>query len=396
MVRFPARTVAAAVAVLALGQSPAHANSASSALRARAANQLYNLDHEQAIATFREAIAADPEDAAAYRGLAIGLWMNIAFVRGNMTVDDYLAGIRRQNVPGRPAPPELATAFSGALDHSLALARKRVETSPRDADARYQVGSALGLRASYIATVEGNGRSAFRAAREAYKTQEKALELDRRRKDAGLIIGTYRYIISALSLPSRLIAYMAGLGGDKERGIRMVEEAVAFGGENQDDARFTLVLMYNREKRYDEALQQLDILRQRHPRNRLTWFETGATALRAGRAAEADRILTESLARFVDDTRPRMFGEQALWLYKRGLARLALGRGKEAEQDLRQAASLEGRKWVLGRAHLELGKLSLQRGDRETARREFQTAAELCDADNDRGTGDEARSLLLK
>ena len=68
---------------------------------------------------------------------------------------------------------------------------------------------------------------------------------------------------------------MAGLGGDKERGIRMVEEAVAFGGENQDDARFTLVLMFNREKRYDEALQQLEILRQRHPRNRLTWFETG-------------------------------------------------------------------------------------------------------------------------
>src|SRR4029078_10462798 len=101
----------------------------------------------------------------------MGLWMNVGLLRGNLTVDDYLPGIRRQNVPGRPAPPELATAFTGALDRALALARKRVETNPRDADARYQVGSALGLRASYIATVEGNGRNAFRAAREAYKTQ---------------------------------------------------------------------------------------------------------------------------------------------------------------------------------------------------------------------------------
>ena len=105
-------------------------------------------------------------------------------------------------------------------------------------------------------------------------------------------------------------------------------------------------------------------------------------------------MLTEGLARFADDKRPRMFGEQTLWLYKRGLARLALAREKEAEQDFRQALSMDGRKWVLGRTHLELGKLSLKSGDRETARREFQTAAELCDADNDRGTADEARRLL--
>jgi tetratricopeptide (TPR) repeat protein len=395
MVRFPAaRTVAAAVIAVALGQTPVRANSASTELRARAANQLYNLDHAQAIATFREAIAADPDDPAAHRGLAIALWMNIAFARGNMTVDDYLAGIRRQQVAGRPAPPELAAAFNTALERALALARHRVDVNPRDADARYQVGAALGLRASYIATVEGNGRSAFGAAREAYKTQEKTLELDRRRKDAGLIIGTYRYIISALALPARFVAYMAGLGGDKDRGIRMVEEAVAFGGENQDDARFTLVLIYNREKRYDEALRQLDVLRERYPRNRLTWFETGATALRAGRAADAERVLTEGLARFADDTRPRMFGEQALWLYKRGLARAALGRAQDADQDFRQAVALEGRKWVLGRAHLELGKRALQAGARDAARQELQMAAELCDADNDRGTGDEARRLL--
>jgi tetratricopeptide (TPR) repeat protein len=390
------RAVAAAVAtlMLTLGHTPARASSASTELRARAASELYNLDQDRAIATFKQAIAADPEDAAAQRGLAIGLWMKISLHRGNMTVDDYLGGIRRQSVAGRPAPPEMAAAFNEALDRALALSRQRVAANPRDADARYQVGAALGLRASYIATVEGSGSGAFRAAREAYKTQEKTLELDRARKDAGLIIGTYRYIISALGLPARLVAYMAGLGGDKARGIRMVEEAVAYGGENQDDARFTLVLMFNREKRYDEALKQLDMLRERHPRNRLMWFETGSTALRAGRPAEAERILTEGLARFADDERTRMFGEQALWLYKRGAARAALGRNAEAEQDLGKAVGLEGRKWVIGRAHLELGKLRQLAGDGVSARRELEAAILLCDADNDHGTADEARRLL--
>jgi hypothetical protein len=49
---------------------------------------------------------------------------------------------------------------------------------------------------------------------------------------------------------------------------------------------------------------------------------------------------------------------------------------------------------VHGRAHLELGKLLLQAGNRAEANREFQTAATLCDADNDRAAADVARRLL--
>ena len=190
------------------------------------------------------------------------------------------------------------------------------------------------------------------------------LSLDPRRKDAGLIVGTYRYIVSALSLPLRWAAYMAGFGGDKARGIRMIEDAVAYGGDNQEDARFALILVYNREKQYDQALQQLETLRAKYPQNRLVWLERGSTSLRAGRPADAERFLSEGLARFANDDRPRMFGENALWFYKRGAARAALRRNVEAEQDLRQSVSLEGRKWVHGRAHLELGKLLLQAGNK--------------------------------
>ena len=368
----------------------------SAALRARATTELYNLNHERALASFRAAVAADPQDPAAVRGLAIGLWLNISFGRGNMTVDDYLGGVSvsRQATAGAPASEEASTAFREALDRALAMGRKQVEMNPRNAEAHYQVGAALGLRASYIATVEGSPGRAFRAAREAYNEQEKVLSLDPRRRDAGLIVGTYRYIVSALSLPLRWAAYMAGFGGDKARGIGMIEDAVTYGGDNQEDARFTLILVYNREKQYDKALQQLEQLRAKYPMNRLVWLERGATALRAGRPADAERFLSEGLARFSDDDRPRMFGEKALWFYKRGLARAALRRGAEAEQDLRQSVSLEGRKWVHGRAHLELGKLLMQAGNPAAARGEFQTAAALGDADNDRGTADEARRFL--
>ena len=385
----------ACAALLVALPAPARANAASAALRATASNHLYNLDHTAALETFRQAVAADPQDAAAYRGLATSLWLSITFTRGNMTVDDYLGRPNRpSNAPLPKPPPETVAAFHDAIERAIAIARQRIAANANDADAHYQLGAAVGLRASYTATVEGSVVGAFRAAREAYDEHERVLTLEPRRKDAGLIVGTYRYIVAALALPLRWMAYVAGFGGGKEKGLALIEEASRFGGDNQTDARFALILIYNRERRYDDAIRQLALLRGEYPQNRLVWLESGSTSLRAGRAADAERFLNEGIGRFAADARPRMFGEQALWRYKRGAARAALGRTPDADADLRAALALEGRAWVHGRAHLELGKIALKSGNRPAARQELQQAAWLAESDSDPGTADEARRLM--
>jgi len=104
--------------------------------------------------------------------------------------------------------------------------------------------------------------------------------------------------------------------------------------------------------------------------------------------------LNDGIERLGADSRQRMFGEQALWYYKRGAARAALGRTAEAETDLKTALAAEGRPWVYGRAHLEMGKLALRSGNRTGAANEFRQAAALCDGDNDLATADEARRLM--
>jgi tetratricopeptide (TPR) repeat protein len=391
---FARSTAAIALTAMLACAAGARANPASAALRAKAVDQIYNLDRDDALATFREAIAADPQDPAAYRGLATALWLSITFRRGNMTVDDYLGRVSKPNGPAAPPPPETAAAFAQAAEQAIALARAQIRANPRDADAHYQLGAAVGVRASYAATVDGSVLGAFRAAREAFDEHEQVMKLDPRRKDAGLIVGTYRYIVAALSLPVRLMAYIAGFGGDKDRGLRLIEGAAAYGGENEEDARLALVLLYNREKRYDDALAQLATMRERYPRNRLVWLEAGSTALRAGRAAEAARLLENGLSKFATDTRPRMYGEDAIWYYKRGAARAALGRTSEAGADLRRALGSEGRGWVHGRAQLELGRLSLRAGDRPRANEHLQAAVKLCEGDNDPVFAAEARRLL--
>jgi tetratricopeptide (TPR) repeat protein len=370
------------------------ANPESTRLRTRAYELALNLDYDEATRDMEAAVKADPNDPSAERGLATIPWLLISFRRGAATVDEYLGGVTRQNVALREPPAELASRFNTHIQRATLLAEALLRDKPRDADAHYQVAATVGLQASYIATIEGRIVGAFRAARRAYDEGETALELDASRKDAGLIVGTYRYVVSLMSLPLRMMAYVAGFGGGKEYGLQMIEEAAGFTSESQPDARFALVLLYNREGRHGDALRQIAELQRRYPRNRLLWLEAGATALRGGRAAEAESQLNTGLRMLGTDKRQRMFGEEALWYEKRGTARVALRHLEEAEMDLRRAIGIESRGWVKGRAYAELGRIADLRRDRAAARANFEKAVMLCEEDNDPVGADSARQWI--
>jgi tetratricopeptide (TPR) repeat protein len=353
----------------------------------------YNLEHDAAIALVRKAIAASPEDPSLHRAVASLIWLNILFQRGAVTVDHYMGSFTRTQVTLARPPPDLDRDFRAHVARAITLAERRVAANPRDAQAHYDLGAAVGLQASYTATVDGKLMAGFRAARRAFDEHEEVLELAPSRKDAGLIIGTYRYVVATLSLPLRWMAYVAGFGGGKDRGIEMLREAAAYPGDSRVDALFALVLVYNRERRYDEALRVLQELRQRYPRNRLVVLEQGATALRAGRYQEADRILSEGLGTLARETRPRIPGEEGLWRLKRGAARARLNQLSGAQEDLAFATGTSSQNWVRGRAHAELAELALSRGDQQAARNEASRAEALCTEGNDPGCVNNARRL---
>lgn len=393
----------------------------SSELRLRALDLAYNLDHDRALELLRRAVALSPGDPAPHRSLAGVLWLNLLFRRGAVTVDHYLGSFSRSTVDLAKPPPDVDREFHLHVERAITLAEQRVAANPKDAQAHYDLGAAVGLQASYVATVEGRVLAGFRAARRCYDEHETVIELDPSRKDAGLIVGTYRYVVSTLSLPMRMMAYVAGFGGGRDRGIQMLREAAELsldtqattakgdaaragvldtkaragvGNDASGDALFALVLVYNRERQYDEALRTLQELRRRYPRNRLLLLEAGATALRAGRPQQADELLTEGLALLANEQRARIPGEEALWRYKRGAARVALGRTEEALADLRMASSADSQQWVHGRARVEVGRLALKRGDRGAAALEARQGETLCERGNDPICVQDARALL--
>ncbi|RPI55146.1 MAG: hypothetical protein EHM55_08750 [Acidobacteria bacterium] len=347
---------------LAFAQAPAALGEAQSAaaLRARGLEYGYNLDHDDALAAFDAAIAADPRDPAAYRLAAATVWTRIVFEQGAIAAEDYLG--QAKALHRRSAPrPELAAKFRAYLDQALALSEERLRTHPADADAHFQVGAAFGCLASYTATVEGRVRDSLGPARRAYKAHERVLALDPTRKDAALIVGMTRHAVAALALPLRLIAHLAGFDGNSAVGIRLVEEAARYAGDTRRNALFTLVLLYNRDERYDAAMSLIRELQELYPRNRLLWLEAGHTLLRAGQPAEAKAALDEGLARLSRDTRPRAPGEESRWRLALGSTLAALNDTASAEHELNAALAIATHEWVRDRIRAELRKLNRER-----------------------------------
>lgn len=392
---------AAALSVAAVHAGPAPQRApAVSEICDQALDLAYNLDHDQALALLRRAVALAPDDPAPHRSLASVLWLNILFRRGAVTVDHYLGALSRESLDLPKPPPEIEAEFRTHVERAITLAERRVSANRADIQARYDLGAALGLEASYVATVEGRMLAGVKAARRSFNQHEQVLALDGSRRDAGLIVGTYKYVISTLALPMRVLAYVVGFSGGRQQGIQLLEDAArdrrASAGPRNDartEAMFALILVYNRERRYDDAMRVLQDLRRLYPRNRLLLLEAGATALRGGRAQEAQSLLTEGLTMFANDSRAHIPGEEALWRYKRGAARVALGRN-DAADDLQRATAADAQPWVGGRARVELGRLAAARGDRSSAAARAREAEALCRRGNDPGCVDEARALL--
>ena len=359
----------------------------------RAYDLAYNLDHDDGIAVLQQVIAEHPNDPAAYRGVAALTWLRILFLRGAILVDAQMTATVKASGDILEPREDMAKMFHTNIERAIDLSEKAVGDAKDDPDAHYQLGASVALLASYKASIEGDGLRALRDARRAYRAHEKVLELDPSRKDANLTLGMYRYLVSLLPRAFRMMAYLVGFDGGREEALQLIEAAAVYPGETEAEAKFALVLLYNRERQFDKAQRVLYDLKRRYPRNRLVWLEAGSTWLRDDRAHMADRDLALGFKKLATDERIRMLGEDEMWMLKRGAARVALGRLDEARADLDMARAGTDKAWVQGRAYVELGKIADLEGNRKLAREQYDYGRRLCKKANDRGCARLAETL---
>jgi tetratricopeptide (TPR) repeat protein len=387
-------------AAILMGSTSGRAHTASfssaaeaAALRVRGLEQGFNLDHAQALDTFKASIAADPDHPAGYRLVAATAWLMLLFEQGNISVDDYFGELRAYGPQTKSNHP-LEAMFREYISQATSIAEERLARAPRDADAHFQVGAAYGFQASFAATLQGRIVGSLGPARRAYAENERVLALDPNRKEAGVSLGMYRYAVAGLPAPLRWLAHLAGFAGDRAKAIELVEAAARQPHESQANAMFTLILMYNGEGRHLDALHLLAELERRYPKNRLLWLEEANTWLRAGRPQNAKAALDIGLAKLAADPRPRALGEESRWRYAEGAALVGVRDTAGAGRALNAALPLSARDWVRGRVHAELGKLADLAGERPRAISEYRQAARLCGNDKDEECVADARRLM--
>jgi tetratricopeptide (TPR) repeat protein len=98
-------------------------------------------------------------------------------------------------------------------------------------------------------------------------------ELDPSDYDARLVQGAHDYIIGSLPALYKMLGFLVGYRGDRERGIRTLQEVAQKGRANSVDAKVFLCAIYRREEKWQAAAPLLDDLIQRFPRNYLLRFE---------------------------------------------------------------------------------------------------------------------------
>ena len=365
------RAVALGLVVLRLmGQSSAEASPQSRELTREGFNSAYASDFAKSALLFERARKADPSDPAPARAAAAVTWMQILFAQGVATFEAFVGEASADSVRRPPVDQTLADRFLTCVNEAIVLSERQVTADPRDIEAQYQLGASTGLLALYRATVEGRTWAAFVEGRRAVRTMERVRALQQDHREAALILGIYRYAVSTLSWPKRVLANAAGMPGDREGGIKLLELAASRSAETATDASLVLSVIYNRERRHGEAMRHLTQLQERHPENRLLVLNAAATALAGSEPARGADAVTSILTRAPRFDQPAVLGERAMWFYIRGAARTAL-RAPGATEDLQRALTSEPRDWIRARTHLELAKLALHAGD------EAQTSAHL-------------------
>ena len=253
-------------------------------------DHFYNLEYDQAIADFQRAIALDPNSPDLHNHLAQTLVFREMYRDGALESELVSGNNSFLRRPKLNPTPEIEREFLDQVARAMALSEARLMTNPNDTAALYALGISYGLRANYYWVVKKSWRDSLSDATAARRRHNRITELEPGMVDARLVQGLHDYIVGSLPLTYRMVGFLAGIRGDKEKGIRTIQEVAQKGDRNRLDAQIFLCALYRRENQPLRAVPLIEDLIHRFPRNFLLRLELSQMYSLAGdktRALEA-------------------------------------------------------------------------------------------------------------
>jgi tetratricopeptide (TPR) repeat protein len=256
-------------------------------LNQSAFDHYYNLEHDAAIRDFEKIVERHPNDPFALNHLLSAIQVRELYRMGAMSTGEY----SNDSFVGqmhRPADAAQKQRIKQLVQQTEKLEDAALARNPNDVDMLYARGVTRGQFALYTALIERAWFSALRNAVGARHDHERVLELDPKYTDAKLLVGAHNYVMGSLSLAVRMAVALAGLSGDKEKGLRYLNDAYRANGETSIDAGVVLMVFLRREHRYGDALEIAVAIGTKFPRNFLFPLEQANLLRASGKNDEAE------------------------------------------------------------------------------------------------------------
>ena len=256
-------------------------------------DHFYNLECDEAIDDFQKAVDAAPNDADRWNHLAQAILYRAMFragaleselVSGNNTFFHRNRIVTNEEDHGR---------FDEAVRHAMELSSAALIKKPQDPQALWSNGITYAIRSNYNFLVRKAWRDSLRDATTARLTHNRLSEIEPNLIDAKLLQGLHDYIVGSLPIAYKMLGMLAGMHGDKDKGIKTLELVAQKGETSRWDAQVFLGATYRRERMPWKAIPLLEPLIQRYPRNYLFRFELVQMFADAGRKDDALKVLDE-------------------------------------------------------------------------------------------------------
>ena len=353
-------------------------------LRRDGLDALYNIDYDKAQRDFKEIVQLYPNHPGGYQLLAARLWIKTLYESRRLQSSLYSSESFYANGDDK-VDPKIVTEFRNLTREAKRLAEARLKEDSKNVEALDFLANTEGLKASFEEAVERRHFAALRDGNDAVDHHREVLKLDPKYVDAQITIGLYEYVVGSLPLPVKVIAGATGYRGSKKRGLAMLEQVAREGHWAQDDAKTVLVLLYTREKRFEDVLKLTRELSAKYPRNYLLRLETAdalvslAEVKRKNKdipgAVQAEKEAFATFDELLRDRNVRDTAARALDLihFKYGEVLLTAGYHDRAAKEFLAATKVDrAEAGLVTMAHLYAGRSYDEAGKREEALEQYK------------------------
>ena len=351
----------------------------------------YILDYDGAISRFETVLRNHPQNSMAYGYLLMAIVFRELYHQDLLDTTYYAHDSFLTSKRNVPVPEATRQRIESLTNSAISLSDQQIHADPQNPSLYFARGYARGIHAAFITLVDHSYVSAARQGFASRSDSEQVLRLDPDYTDAKMAIGIQLFAVANLPRIIRMMVGIAGVSGNREKGLALLREAAAHGTITAVESRTVLSLFLRHDARYPEALVVQHGLAVQYPHNFLFRLEEANLTKDEGNGPAAIATYKAVLA---DAAKPGYFIDPRLQLAWFGLADTERGQNniqEAASHYLLAAQQPNCSDWLRRRAQLNAGEMLDLLHNRKQAVSLYQLAAA---GGGDQSQADTARKYL--